>query len=305
MGLTWDATARLGTGDWRPNAELGVARSNGRHVWRGGAYHRVAVANDDWGSPLSFGASLGALLYGRDEGYYFRATGAELTRTLTRGGGLAARLFVERQREATSDAAFNLSRAFGGGSRFAPNIAAEPVTVAALALRNQLSRGLDPMGWRLFADVRAEGGWVAPADSGAGRGYARLSGDATLSRGLGSQLAAAVTVGGGVSERAPWQRAFFLGGSQTVRGQLLGAAAGEAYWLGRMELGRATGVIRPVVFGDIGWAGARADWKTPGRPLSGTGVGASILDGLVRMDLSRGIWPRQKMRLDLYVEGRF
>ncbi|HEX5633459.1 MAG TPA: hypothetical protein VFX50_09530, partial [Gemmatimonadales bacterium] len=204
---------------------------------------------------------------------------------------------------------FNVSRALGGGSRFLPNIAAEPVTVAGVGLRDQFSLGVDPLGWRLFGDVRAEGGWIAAHGTGLarreGRGYGRLAGDATLSRGFGEQVAAALTVGGGVSDNAPVQRAFFLGGAQTVRGQLLGTAAGEAYWLGRAELGRATGVVRPVLFGDLGWAGARADWRTPGRPISGAGIGASVFDGLVRLDLSRGIYPRQKMRLDLYVEGRF
>ena len=31
----------------------------------------------DWGHPLSFSAGLSALLFGRDEGFYYRATGAE------------------------------------------------------------------------------------------------------------------------------------------------------------------------------------------------------------------------------------
>jgi hypothetical protein len=30
-----------------------------------------------------------------------------------------------------------------------------------------------------------------------------------------------------------------------------------------------------------------------------------VLDGLVRLDLARGIYPRKQMRLDLYVEARF
>jgi len=31
----------------------------------------------------------------------------------------------------------------------------------------------------------------------------------------------------------------------------------------------------------------------------------SVLDGLVRMDVSRGIWPRKRTLLDLYFEARF
>jgi len=307
-GYAWDLTARLGTGDWVPNAEVGVTRSNGRVSWRLAGYHRLAVANDDWGSPLSFGSSLGALLYGRDEGYYYRASGLQLTRALTRGGSLTTRLFAERHNDALGDTRFNVSRALGGGSEFLPNIAAVKASVAGVALRDQRSMGLDPLGWRLLSDMRLEGGWAAfdSADASLSRAYGRAASELTVSRGLGTRLQGALTAGGGVSRNAPLpQRAFYLGGAQTVRGQLLGTAAGEAYWLARAELALNRKAMRPVLFGDLGWAGRREDWRTPGRPISGAGVGASILDGLVRLDLARGIYPRQKMRLDLYVEGRF
>ncbi|MEO7966719.1 MAG: hypothetical protein ABIT38_22705, partial [Gemmatimonadaceae bacterium] len=228
-GYTWDAAARFGFGDLHPNGELGLSRSNGRTSWRAAGYHRLAVANDDWGSPLSFGASLGALLYGRDEGYYYRTTGAELTRTLVKGGGLTTRFFVQRDGRADTGAAFNLSKAFGGGSRFSPNIRAERATLMGASLRQQFSHGVDPLGWRLFGDLRGEGGWIASSeDSVDSRAYGRVAGDMTVTRGFGALLAGAFTVSGGVSDNAPIQRAFFLGGAQTVRGQLLGSAVGDA-----------------------------------------------------------------------------
>ena len=307
-GFSWDATGRLGVADLVPNAELGVSRSNGRTTWRVAGYHRLAVANDDWGAPLSFGASLGALLYGRDEGYYYRATGLQLTNGLNRGGALSTRLFVERQGDVANETRFNVSRALGGASEFLPNITATDATVAGLALRDQRSAGLDPQGWRLLTDARLEGGWTSfdSAASSVSRAYGRVAGEATLSKGFGERLAASVTAGAGVSRNAPLpQRAFYLGGAQTVRGQLLGTAAGEAFWLTRGELALSTRAVRPVLFGDLGWAGRREDWQHPGRPISGAGIGWSVLDGLVRMDLSRGIYPRQRMRLDLYVEARF
>jgi hypothetical protein len=311
-GYTWDLTARLGLGDLVPNAELGVARTNGRASWRLAGYHRLAVANDDWGAPLSFGASLGALLYGRDEGYFYRATGLQLTHSADRGGGTVTRFFAERHGDARADTRFNLSRALGGGSEFFPNIDAVHATVAGVEVRNRRSAGLDPMGWRLLTDLRLEGGWTTfdSADASPSRAYGRVVGEATVSHGVGSRAAAALTLGGGVSRNAPLpQRGFYLGGAQTVRGQLLGAAGGltggEAFWLARGELAMSRGVVQPVVFGDLGWAGARDAWRTPGRPISGAGVGASVMDGLVRLDLSRGIHPRQQFRVDLYVEARF
>lgn len=311
-GYSWDAAARIGTGDWMPNAELGVTRTNGRINWRLGGYHRLAVANDDWGTPLSFGASLGALLYGRDEGYYYRASGVQLTRQLNRGGGLAARLFAERQGDVAVETRFNVSRALGGGSEFFPNIRALDATVAGLAVRDLRSAGLDPHGFRLLSDVRLEGGWVAfdSADASRARAYGRAAGELTVSHALSGSLTGALTAGAGVSRNAPLpQRGFYLGGSQTVRGQLLGAAGGltggEAFWLGRAEVALNREAVRPVIFGDLGWAGARSAWQHPGRPISGAGLGLSALDGLIRLDLSRGIHPRKQVRLDMYVEARF
>jgi hypothetical protein len=39
--------------------------------------------------------------------------------------------------------------------------------------------------------------------------------------------------------------------------------------------------------------------------MSGAGVGVSVLDGMIRLDLARGIYPRIQTRIDLSVEARF
>jgi hemolysin activation/secretion protein len=75
--------------------------------------------------------------------------------------------------------------------------------------------------------------------------------------------------------------------------------------MGRAELGYSLVTARPIVFYDVGWAGDRNRFGTPGRPMSGVGVGASFLDGLVRWDLARGIYPGRTWRADLYLEARF
>jgi len=91
-----------------------------------------------------------------------------------------------------------------------------------------------------------------------------------------------------------------------VRGQPADTAqSGTAYWLGRFELGRSWSGARPIVFGDIGWTGDRRTLDQVGRPLSGAGVGASFMDGLIRFDVARGIYPRKKVRVDMYVEAKF
>jgi hemolysin activation/secretion protein len=91
-----------------------------------------------------------------------------------------------------------------------------------------------------------------------------------------------------------------------VRGQYADTAVtGNAYWLTRLELGGRLQAARPVVFGDLGWVGSRDALADVGRPLSGVGAGVSFLDGLVRLDLSRGLFPARRFRFDMYVEARF
>lgn len=303
-GYLVDGSARLGTGDWSPNAELGLARSNGRTTWRLGAYKRLSVASD-WGAPLSFGAGLGALLFGRDDGFYYRSAGIDLTRTIT-AGSLTTRFFAENQSEADVSTGFSVARAMGTGTEFGENIIATRGNVAGVAIRDVRSAGLDPQGWRALSELRLEGGYFAPtADSLEADLYARAAVDLTISRGFGQRTAASLTVGAGIADKAPVQRLFLLGGTETVRGQRPGTQSGDSYWLTRLELGRGIAAARGVVFGDIGWAGPRDLWSHPGRPMSGAGVGVSFMDGLVRADLARGIHPNKRFRFDLYLESRF
>ena len=79
---------------------------------------------------------------------------------------------------------------------------------------------------------------------------------------------------------------------------------GDAFWLVRTEtaVGRAA---RLALFYDVGWAGARANFTRPGRPLSGAGIGLGLFDGLIRLDVARGIWPERSWRTDLYLGARF
>jgi hypothetical protein len=75
----------------------------------------------------------------------------------------------------------------------------------------------------------------------------------------------------------------------------------------RAEAGYGFQAVRPVVFGDLGWAGDRREWRSIGTPLAGVGAGISILDGLVRFDVARGLQPadQRRFRVETYLEGRF
>ncbi len=295
-GYTTTLGIRASTADQQLNGDFTLARSNGRTELRGTVYRRLAVSSD-FGDPLSFGASLATLLYARDEGFYHRAWGGEIAGRRPMRGGLDWRLFAEQQWNAAVENRWSL---FGGSNddRFIGNVAADRVWSYGAALRWRGSRGLDPSGWRVAADARAE---AATGDAD----YARGLLETTVSRGLGP-IAASLTGAAGTSGGTlPAQRHFFLGGLQTIRGQTAGTGYGEAFWMGRLEVGGNTAGVRPLVFGDIGWAGARDAWGETGRPLSGVGVGASFLDGMIRTDISRGIHPRWQTRFDLYLEARF
>lgn len=288
--------ARGSVADRQLNGALSLSRSNGRRQLRGAVYRRLDVSSD-FGDPLSFGASVPALLYARDEGFYHRAWGAELAGEGTPRGGLEWRLFAEEQWSAGVENGWSL---FGGANddRFLGNVVAEEGWYYGAGARWRGSRGLDPQGWRWATDLRVEGA-TGPTD------YGRAFVETTVSKGLGP-IAASLTGAVGTTEgEVPAQRQFFLGGLQSVRGQTAGTMVGESFWMGRFELGRSWTLFRPVVFGDLGWAGARDAWGEVGRPMSGVGIGASFVDGMIRVDLARGMHPRWQTRLDLYLEARF
>lgn len=67
-------------------------------------------------------------------------------------------------------------------------------------------------------------------------------------------------------------------------------------------MGTRQGVVRPVGFFDIGWAGSRASFGTV-QPQRGAGVGLSALDGLIRVDVSRGLYPLKQWRTDFYLSA--
>jgi hypothetical protein len=298
-GYSVHALARIGVADREPNVELTGARSDLRRTLGLTLYNRLVSASD-WGNPLGTGASISAFLFGRDEGFYYRASGVELSSVPDQRGPLnvTVSLFAEQERDARQRTTFSLARAVRG-SQFEPNITTERALWAGARLRATQSIGEDPQGFRLFDDLRLE---AAHGDTGT---YGRAALDATLSHGIGDGAAALTLAAGTSAGTVPLQRNWFLGGTQTVRGQRPGTAVGDAFWLARAEVAHGIGAVRPVVFGDIGWAGDRTNWSRIGRPLSGAGAGLSILDGLLRFDVARGIQPEKQWRVDMYVEGRF
>ena len=298
-GYSVHATGRLGLADFEPNVELWGTRSDLKRSLSFSVYNHLVSASD-WGHPFTLGSSISAFLFGRDEAFYYRASGAELSSTPddVAGGAMVWSLFAEQERTAAQKTTFSLARAFHG-SQFEPNLAATRGVYEGARLRYISTLGLDPQAFSLLSDFRLE---AAHGDTGT---YGRAALDLTASHGVG-RGALALTLAGGTSVGPlPTQRNWFLGGTQTVRGERPGAEVGNAFWMARMEVALNNSIVRPVLFSDFGWAGDRTNLSHIGVPMSGAGAGFSVMDGLVRFDIARGINPERMWRVDTYVEARF
>jgi len=298
-GYTLKGVGRIGHADLHANGELSLLRSNGARTINATAYHRLNAMNPEWAGALTFGTSLPALLYGRDEGFYYRSYGFEVgEKREQRKGALEYRLFLERQWTAgDSDVVntFSFARAFGD-RRFGANIQAERADQIGVNLSWSRLLVDHPRGVRLTSLTRVE------AATGTFE-YARGAFESTISRPMFGRFAGALTGAIGSSAgRVPLQRGFAVGGLRTVRGQLPGTQSGDAFWFTRAEVGTRNGAFRPVLFYDMGWAGSR---KTFGQVPAqrGAGLGFGVLDGLLRFDIARGLRPNKGWRFDLYLEA--
>ncbi|MEO7522012.1 MAG: hypothetical protein ABIW79_09365, partial [Gemmatimonas sp.] len=297
-GYSLTAVGRIGHADLHLNGELAMDRSNGRRTVTGAVYHRLSAANPEWGGALTLGPSLPALLYARDEGFYYRNFGVELRETREfRGGSLDYRAFLERQWTAGDSDVVNTFNVFTllDDRKFRQNIASEPVSMTGVSGTYVRAFGNNPTGLRLVTATRGEAGTGTFE-------YGRLAVEGTFSRPIG-RFALAVTGAGGSSVgRVPVQRLWYMGGLRTVRGQIAGTQSGDAFWLGRAEVGTKFSAVRPVLFFDAGWAGNR-DALSRSTPQRGTGLGLGFLDGLFRVDFSRGLYPNKRWRTDFYLQG--
>jgi hypothetical protein len=288
--------ARIGAADLEPNGEISLARSNIRTTLTGTAYRRLVAAND-WGNPFSVGASASALLFGRDEGFYYRAWGGELTTLHRTHGGteLSWRLFAERQDSAPVETRTSLARALND-IRFGPNIQARAGWFSGIGGGVGRSWGSDPRRLRVTASLRGEAATGEQA-------FGRLATDLAFRRGVAGLDASLVGGAGSSLGDVTPQRLWYLGGAHTIRGQRPGAATGNAFWLARAELSKGHPLVKPAVFADLGWAGARERWDEP-RPVAGAGFGAAMLDGLVRLDFARSASGHGRWTAYLYLDPR-
>ena len=294
--LRLDGEARLGVADLWPNLEAGITVGGTGTRARIAGYRRLATANPEI-KPFGAVNSAFGLLAHRDDGQYFRATGVDLTIGHPTGGWWNLRFYAERQRAAVTETNWAISHVFGSKSLFRPNIVADTADQfgASLSVRGskQFSQTL-----ALSADLGVE---AAGGDFGFGKGQLTLRGLITPKGPLSFAVAGSVGTSTG---HVPVQSRFYLGGPPNLRGYSGGTVGGAAFWSGRIEAATSLPAARISVFSDMGWAGTRDAFST-GKPLLSAGVGGSLLDGLIRMDLSRGLRNPKGWRFDLYFDGIF
>ena len=292
-----DAMVRVGTAAGEIGAEAGLNRPGRRADARLAGYRRLDAV-DVAAGPFTLGSSLGALLLGRDDNDYFRATGAELVVRPPRvqRQWYELRLFAETQRAVATEVEFSLPRVFDGDRTFRDNIEADRASQAGALLRLRGFRGYDPGALRVAAELTLHG------ETGDYR-FVRPSLQTRAEMPISRRLALGIEAGGGTSfGDVPAQRLWQLGGGTTLRGYAGGAVRGEAFWRGRGELGLGLPAARLAFFGDAGWAGPQADALT-GRPRRSLGAGVSVLDGIFRLDVARAVDAPRGWRLHFRFDG--
>jgi hypothetical protein len=295
--LRVDGAARIAFTDGHPDLETGIVQETQNTRRRLAVYHRLAAVDPNAHS-LAIGNSLNALLLGRDDGDYFRANGLDVTvaPAVTLPQRFAIRLYIERQRAAPKLTDFSFPHLLQQQHRFRGNVRADSADQLGGSITFRAQRGIDPDHMRWSTDVTLDGGTGTYS-------FGRVSGTLRMSTPVVSNVAAAVEIAGGTSAGlVPFQNYWYLGGPGTLRGYGGGASIGNAFWRARLELANAWPGARIVVFGDAGRAGFREKLSLKS-PLMGIGAGASVLDGLLRLDVSHAIRSPFGWRVDFYTDA--
>jgi len=296
-GLTGWGELRIGIGDLIPNVEFGLREDLPGGAVEASAYYRLQAAND-WGNPLNLESSINALLFGYDYGEYYRAAGVSIG--LEKETGRVrheVKAFAESHWAEEKNTDISLANLLGRSDP-PPNIDADEITIAGLSGRLRAQAGVDPERLVTTGTVWGEVG-VGDAE------YGRLAIGATATLPLFWRVAGSLEGSAGTTfGEVPTQRLYYIAGPQTVRSFEAGQITGEAFWFARAEVALGYPLVRLVTFGDFGSAGPRSDLGDTA-PFIAVGAGVSMLDGLLRADLARGVHGAGPLRWQflLYLDG--
>lgn len=288
---------RFGTADVEPVLELELGWGGVRRDFSFEAYHKLAAV-DQGGRHLGFGNSVIALLFGRDDGEYYRASGARITLepASDRRASWTWTLYGEHQESVERNTNVSLPRLFDSEHAFRENIEGARADQFGTRLTLKPFWGSERTGLQVGTELSLQG---EVGD------YQFARADATLRTAfsLTPKIRTAFEVAGGTSwGDVPAQRLWYLGGSSSLRGYDGSAVLGTSFLRARAEFARVYPVVSVSVFGDAGWAGDRGDIAVRDALFS-IGVGGSVLDGLMRIDIARGLRDPTGWRLELYLDG--
>lgn len=295
MGV--DVEARIGTADVEPNLTATLSRGPADRRWALSGYRRLESMSE-FHDPFTLKSSVAALLLGLDRGQYVRTTGVSLGYAQA-GHNVRWSIagFHEAQRPALLGTDFYLSSPLRDDS-VATVLQAERVDQSGMRATLSWFAGIDPNGLILTGSLSGE---LSGGDATVARTATALSASHPLPFGLAG---AAELGAGALWSDGPLQSEYFLGGATTLRGIDTNRLHGTSFWRARGELATGFAGARLALFADLGWAGPRETF-TLDEPVVSVGAGASLLDGIFRLDLARAVRRESGWKLHLYLDGLF
>jgi hypothetical protein len=285
------------TSSFRVTGSLGLETDAYPYSWGIEGYSRLKDAN--WMEVVNgFTSSLTALLTGYDDGNYYLASGAgawmrygdrPLSGTFT--------LFAERQEKAPKVATYSL---FPPDTTEAPpaDLEVDQGNYYGVRTRLDLQLGDDPQRGVLLARVH---GQAALGE----RNFVSVGTTTDLVGPLPGPFTGGLRVQAGfANHRAPGQALYYLGGYKTIRGYPANAASGPSTLILSGEIGTEIPLIRLIAFGDVGWANEGRQLFDED-PLTSLGGGLSIGDGILRVDVAKGLSPGGVWRFQFATSGLF
>jgi hypothetical protein len=295
--LSFDATARLGVADLHPNLVLSATRVATRNSMLLQARHALTSV-DDQTDAFGIGNSMSAVLLGRDDGEYYRTTGASLTFSPNEDerANYDVTFYAQHDNAVARETNMSLRSVWDRHFAFRPNVAATEATLTGMTVSLRPWWGSDPLRVQGGLDIMADG---AVTDFQFLR--ARVTARAALP--LGSRHRIGLEAGAGsAAGDVPPQRLWYLGGANTLRGYDGSSLVGTQFGRARIDVARTFGWGGLTLFSDAAWTGSFDPRHTTQR-LYSVGVGSSLLDGLMRADIAHALNRGRQWRLELYVDA--
>jgi hypothetical protein len=272
------ANARFGFADERLYGRLALIRDAPGGRWTLAGYRDLPPV-DVFLRPRGLANSINAAFTTHDEADYFLGMGAALSYETSLSTGLDLILTgrVEDQSSVATEAKSFFNDLVSNGL-FDPNPGIAEGTFGGFTARvdGRLGRGR----WAIATDV------LAGKAGETGKVFGELRQPVSSGR-----AGLTLTARAGIATDDPLpQSAFRVGGLATVRGFPYGTIRDQAFWAVQSDLGIGRGGVRPVLFLDAGQGGPRRDFFDRA-VLVGGGGGLSILNGLMRFDLSFPLTP--------------